>query len=104
MVNGRRGWGVGGEENTLYRFSLQIVAMSLIMLMILYEKGFRLVDMNFSWGYMHGMFFAFVGAAIVLVRSTILQKQKWYVLAIQWCAFLGHLGCGLVYFRSILLG
>lgn len=92
------------KKNGLYRFSIQIVAMSLVMLMILYEKGFRLPDMNFSWGYMHGMFFAFVGAVIVLVRSTLLQKQKWYILAIQWCTFLWHLGCGLIYFRSILLG
>ncbi len=92
------------KKNGLYRFSIQIVAMSLVMLMILYEKGFRLPDMNFSWGYMHGMFFAFVGAVIVLLRSTLIQNQKWYILSIQWCAFLWHLGCGLIYFRSILLG
>ncbi len=28
------------------------------------------MDFNFSWGYMYGIFFAFVGALLVLLRAT----------------------------------
>ena len=40
------------------------------MAFCLYEKGFREMDFNFSWGYMYGIFFAFVGALLVLLRAT----------------------------------
>ena len=26
------------------------------MFLVFYEKGFRMMHANFSWGYMHGMF------------------------------------------------
>lgn len=92
------------KENTLYRFSLQLAAMSLFMAMLMYEKGFRLPDMNFSWGYMYGMFFAFTGGAIVMVRSTLKKDRKWYLLAAEWIVYLLHLGCGLLYFKNSLAG
>lgn len=92
------------KTDTLYRFSVQIAAMSLAMAMLLYEKGFRLPDMNFSWGYMHGMFFAFIGASIVLLQSTLMKTRKWYVLSLEWLLFLWHLACGLLYFKNSLAG
>lgn len=92
------------KTDGVYRFSVQIAAMGLAMAVLLYEKGFRLPDMNFSWGYMHGMFFAFVGAAALLFKSTILKSKKWYVLGLEWVMFLGHLGCGLLYFKNSLAG
>ena len=91
------------KSDTLFRFSWQIYLMSFAMAFLLYEKGFRMVDFNFSWGYMYGIFFAFVGALPVLVRDTA-QKKKPLLLALQWLAFLAHLICGLYYFYHIFLG
>lgn len=91
------------KSNTIYRFSWQIYAMSFAMAFLLYEKGFRKPDFNFSWGYMYGIFFAFVGAVIVLLQATA-RKKKPLLLAVQWLAFGAHLVCGLLYFRGIFLG
>lgn len=88
----------------IYRLSVQLALMSLAMVTLLYEKGFREGDMNFSWGYMYGMFFAFTASAIVLVRSTVKRQQKWYLLALQWSVYLLHLGCGLLYLKNSLAG
>ena len=72
----------------------------------LYEKGFREMDFNFSWGYMYGIFFAFVGALLVLLRATgkADTKKKKGLVAIQWLAYLWHLVCGLYYFWGFLQG
>lgn len=73
---------------------------------LLYEKGFREMDFNFSWGYMYGIFFAFVGALLVLLRATgkADTKKKKGLAAIQWLAYLWHLVCGLYYFWGFLQG
>lgn len=92
------------KKDNIYRFSVQFVLMSLGTVILLYEKGFRVGDMNFSWGYMYGMFFAFVGAAVVMVKSTVSRDRKWYILVPEWAAYLLHLGCGLLYFKNSLVG
>ncbi len=91
------------KENTLYRFSWQIYGMSFVMAFFLYEKGFREVDFNFSWGYMYGIFFSFLAALPVLVRATIAKKRP-FLLAVQWGAYLCHVVCGLYYFWGIFQG
>ncbi len=105
------------KQNTMYRFSWQIYGMSFAMAFLLYEKGFRKPDFNFSWGYMYGIFFAFVGAALLLLRDTAdwLQKRNlagqrsrvrsgFLRLGVQWMAYLCHLVCGLYYFWGIFRG
>lgn len=92
------------KEDNKYRFSVQFVLMSLATALLLYEKGFRVGDMNFSWGYMYGMFFGFVGAGTVMVRSTLLKNKKWYLLTAEWGVYLLHLICGLLYFKNSLAG
>lgn len=89
-----------------YRFSWQIYGMSFLMAFCLYEKGFREMDFNFSWGYMYGIFFAFVGALQVLLRATVKAdtKKKKGLIAVQWLAYLWHLVCGLYYFWGFLQG
>ncbi len=87
-----------------YRFSWQMMAVSLFEVVFLYEKGFRLPDMNFSWGYMHGAFFVFVSSLIVLLRRTWKRQGKWYLTAAQWLAFGWHLACGIYYFLGIFQG
>lgn len=91
------------KTNTLYRFSWQIYVVSFVMAFLIYEKGFRAPDFNFSWGYMYGIFFAFVGALVVLLRATATRKRP-VLLSLQWAAFGWHLLCGLQYFYGIFQG
>lgn len=90
--------------NTLYRFGWQMYGMSLAMFVILYEKGFRAVDANFSWGYMIGAFFLVVSSVLVLIEDTIKSEKLWPKLLIQWGAFGIHVACGVFYFLIIFLG
>lgn len=91
------------KKNTIYRFSWQLYLMSFAMAFFIYEKGFRAPDFNFSWGYMYGIFFSFVGALLVLVKATA-QKKRPVLLTMQWLAYLWHLVCGLYYFYGIFCG
>lgn len=91
------------KNNTLYRFSWQLYLMSFAMAYLLYEKGFRQPDFNFSWGYMYGIFFSFVGSLLVLLKATAAKKRP-LLLGVQWLAYLCHLGCGLYYFLGIFRG
>lgn len=91
------------KNNTLFRFSWQIYIMSFLMAFFIYEKGFRWADFNFSWGYMCGIFFAFVGAVTLLLQRTA-EKRRWWWLALQWLPFLWHVVCGLYYFAGIAQG
>lgn len=101
------------KKNSIYRFSWQIYWMSFAMAFFLYEKGFRKPDFNFSWGYMYGIFFSFVGALLVLIlktaecfRNGILSGRltSRLLIAVQWLAYLAHLVCGLYYFSVIFRG
>lgn len=87
-------------------FLLAVYVMSFLMAFFLYEKGFREVDFNFSWGYMYGSFFAFVGALLVLLRATANAdtRKRRIVVAVQWLAYLWHLVCGVYYFWGFLQG
>lgn len=91
------------QNDTLYRFSWQIYLMSFAMAFLLYEKGFRAPDFNFSWGYMYGIFFAFLGSVTVLWRATAAGKRP-LLLGVQWLAFAWHLLSGLYYFYGIFQG
>ena len=88
------------KNSTVFRFSWQLYIMGFLMAFFLGEKGFRWAHFNFSWGYMYGIFFAFVGAMIVLLRKTG-EKRKWWWLALQWGPFLWHVVCGLYYFAGL---
>ena len=90
--------------NTLYRFGWQIFGMSLAMFILLYEKGFRVADANFSWGYMVGAFFLVMSSLLVLLEETVVAKKVGWKLLIQWGAFGLHLACGVFYFGMILMG
>ena len=94
------------RRDSIYRFSWQVYVMSFLMAFCLYEKGFREMDFNFSWGYMYGIFFTFVGALLVLLRATVKADtgKKKAVIALQWLAYLWHLVCGLYYFWEFLQG
>ena len=90
--------------NTLYRFGWQIYSVSLAMFVLLYEKGFRAVDANFSWGYMIGAFFLVVSSLLALAEETCKATKHSWVLAVQWGAFGLHVLCGAFYFMIIFMG
>lgn len=97
------------KTDVFFRFAWQITGVSLIEVLFFYEKGFRLKDMNFSWGYMHGLFFAFTASLFVLLRKTWNRKKdmsKWGKMLVwaQWAVYGWYLLCGLWYFRSVFLG
>lgn len=109
------------KGNTLYRFSWQLYGMSFPMTFFLYEKGFRKPDFNFSWGYMYGIFFCFVGSLPLLLKDTadVVKTSRdkavpktatrfWFLpkllLGAQWAVYLWHLACGLYYFRNFMQG
>lgn len=121
------------RKNTLFRFSWLLYVVSFAEAFLLYEKGFRKVDFNFSWGYMYGIFFCHFGALAVLLCRTARQmagrakgvatgkgeetvngekmtkdkrvtKGTEISLALQWLAFLCHVVCGIFYFKVIFGG
>lgn len=91
------------KKDTLLRLSWQIYLMGFAMAFLLYEKGFRAPDFNFSWGYMYGIFFVFFGSLKTLLRASAEGKRPG-LLILQWLAFLWHLSCGLYYFSGIFGG
>ncbi len=83
--------------------------MGLLMMALLYEKGFRLIHMNFSWGYMYGLFFVFVAAIDKLWEKT----WQWWnerrpgrmaALTLLWALLSAHVLLGLLYARGIWQG
>ncbi|MBQ8230343.1 MAG: hypothetical protein IJZ34_00225 [Lachnospiraceae bacterium] len=92
------------KQDKWYRFSWQMLVISLAEVLFMYEKGFRLPDMNFSWGYMHGIFFVFVSSLIVLIRRTWKKEGRLWLTAAQWLAYGWHLACGIYYFMGIFAG
>lgn len=92
------------RKHTALRLSLEYLGTNLAMLLCLYEKGFRMAHVNFAWGYMYAMFFAFVMCGLVVLEDTCGKKKPMFILGVQWFLFLWHLVCGLVYFTALLGG
>ncbi len=92
------------KEEKEFCYSVQMLLVNILMVLFLYEKGFRMLHMNFAWGYMHGMFFAYVASTLLLVKNTIQKKQPLVLLGLQWILYLWHLVCGVVYFAQIMQG
>lgn len=95
---------LGKKIPTMLRFAWQFFLMSLITLMFLYEKGYRLNHINFSWGYMCSLFFLYAVSLLVVARNSLQNKQPFWQLFIQWTVYGLHLICGLDYFRVLLEG
>ena len=105
------------KGTTWFRHGWQLILSGFIMFIFLYEKGFRLTHMNFSWGYMHGLFFVFVVSVMMLFVNTldvfmvkVQSENKLKIIAfrimmiIGWLGYLLHLICGLSYFLFIYMG
>lgn len=94
----------GRPREPWYVLAWQFYGVSLGMLAVLYEKGFRMEHVNFSWGYMYGLFFLYMASCIVLLKETAGRGQALWKLAVQWSVFAAHVVCGLDYFRVMLEG
>lgn len=97
------------KSNTLFRFSWQILLVGFAENLLLYEKGFRLQDMNFSWGYMHGISFVFITSVLLVLGKTLnlvyeRENTNAFCLVFLWSIFGIHLLCGVIYFGNIYTG
>lgn len=92
------------RENRNLLFSWQFYIAAILMLLFLYEKGFRLPDMNFAWGYMYSLFFLYITSLIVLVQETRMRNQAIWKLGLQWIVFVAHMICGVDYFWIVIKG
>lgn len=87
-----------------FRFSWELALTSLLEFLFLFEKGDRFVHTNFSWGYMHGIFFAFVGSTLLLLENTRKKRQPIWVLALEWALFVWHVLAGFRFFEYMFSG
>lgn len=82
------------------RLAWQLWLTGFLTFLICYEKGFRFSHMNFSWGYMHGLFFVFMVSILQMIRNLMrkgtLSKRLMSVPEIVLFAY--HLICGIVFF------
>jgi hypothetical protein len=98
------------RNNETLKFTWLLYLVGLIMFLFLYEKGFRKEDMNFSWGYMCGLFFLFLESFLLLLRESSEALRDPHPIktlalpAVQWMVFGWHLVCGLIYFMGIYQG
>lgn len=83
-------------KNAYYRYSWYLYLVSTVIFLSLYEKGFRMSHANFSWGYMHGMFFVFMMTLLIMLKNTIQWRKSYKMLFVlaEWAVFFYHLICG----------
>lgn len=94
------------KEKFLYRFAWYNYLVATVMFLCLYEKGFRMEHANFSWGYMHGMFFVFFLTLALLLQNTIEWRKSWKMIFLpaEWAVFAYHLVCGINFLVYALQG
>ena len=85
--------------------------INLIMALFLYEKGYREYDFNFSWGYMYGIFFAFVIGVFALteqydrIREKKIEARRSLIgIYLSTAIYAIHLICGIIYLADMLRG
>lgn len=93
-------------KNACYRFAWLNYLVGTGMFLCLYEKGFRMLHANFSWGYMHGMFFVFLMTLLLVLKNTAEWWKSYKVIFVlgEWAVFFYHLGCGINFLAYALQG
>jgi len=94
------------REKFTYRFAWYNYLVGMGMFLLFYEKGFRMEHANFSWGYMHGMFFVFFMTLVLVIRNTLEWRKSWKVIFLpaEWAVFGYHLVCGVNFLWYALQG
>lgn len=93
-------------KNRCYRLAWYVYLAATAMFLCLYEKGFRMLHANFSWGYMHGMFFVFLMTLLLMLKNTIQWWRTYKVVFVlaEWAVFFYHLVCGVNFLVYALQG
>lgn len=94
------------RKNGAFRLAWQMMSAGFLTFLLLYEKGFRFGHMNFSWGYMHGLFFVFLISILQVIKNVMKRENLMYklFLAPELVTFLYHLICGIVFFCYLYQG
>lgn len=94
------------KKNGELRLAWQIWLAGFLSFLLLYEKGFRFSHMNFSWGYMHGLFFVYAVSVLQLLGDLCSgEKGLRRLKAVpELGLFLYHLVCGIVFFVYLYQG
>ena len=94
------------RKNGAFRLAWQMMAAGFLTFLLLYEKGFRFGHMNFSWGYMHGLFFVFLISILQVIKNVMKRENLMYKLFLtpELVTFLYHLICGIVFFCYLYQG
>lgn len=94
------------RENRYYWFAWLNYLCGTLMFLVFYEKGFRMMHANFSWGYMHGMFFVFLMTLIVMVRNFMEWRKSWKVIFVigEIAVLMYHLVCGVNFLMYAVMG
>lgn len=94
------------KEKFVYRFAWYNYFVATVMFLCLYEKGFRMMHANFSWGYMHGMFFVFFLTLVLILKNTVEWHKSWKAIFLpaEWAVFAYHLVCGVNFLAYALQG
>ncbi|MCM1062862.1 MAG: hypothetical protein NC420_00090 [Eubacterium sp.] len=88
------------KRDGAFRLAWQLMAVGFLSFLLLYEKGFRLEHMNFSWGYMHGLFFVFLISILQMLKNAMKRENLMYKLLLtpELVTYAYHLICGIVFF------
>ncbi|MBO7357216.1 MAG: hypothetical protein J6U37_01650 [Lachnospiraceae bacterium] len=87
-----------------YLFTVMLFFVSLFEAAFLAEKGYRFYDFNFSWGYMHGIFFLTLMSAEKLYRAAVREETEKYKIVIGFLSFIPQVLSGIFYLIRILGG
>lgn len=97
------------RTNYAYIMSWLQYFFGIVCFLVLYEKGSRMHDGNFVWGYCHALFIVYFTSLMLLIDDTISvtkgsKNGRFIPIAIQWIAFTMHLINGIVYYVSLMHG
>lgn len=94
------------KRNEAFRLAWQIMLVGFLSFLMLYEKGFRFEHMNFSWGYMHGLFFVFLVCVLQVLKNVMKRENLLYKLFLvpELVTWAYHLVCGIVFFCYLYQG
>lgn len=94
------------KRNGAFRLAWQVMAVGFLSFLLLYEKGFRFDHMNFSWCYMHGLFFTFLISILQIFKNVIKRENLMYklFLAPELVTYFYHLICGIAFFCYLYQG
>lgn len=90
------------KTNKILGMSWALIICGFVQGFFLYEKGYRMLDANFLWGYHHALFYLFF-VSITLFISKLKEKKLVYNI-IGGLLLAAHFASGVWYYINILQG